>query len=967
MWDDQYQVKIYVSYITIVQMCATKNSSINQFTHLPVITASATFQCKILHKLTMTTKQPFGIDRLISPTKIQLTIDELMKRTSFYERNFLDKLFDDGKLKKKSRCQYSWLMISIYLKLVFMISFMASLFILFNYIPYFLQMLMTFQTSSSNYSSNSLIPTLYILGFVFTWLFGYIFVNVFVYVNESWLLPLYFNGILGDKLLWYNKDLTHSMIAIHPEMLDDRKFAINNISAIRGINGARNNVGDDNRCILPQQTIENEDEDKNNDTILHVQSGSIINNSMIATDKTGSIATPGDTVELQTPQQDEKKNDITTVTEAKTETETERATATAQDAVSAAATAARAATSIKKRLAINATYDSNDIFATRMRNWTHCSVCCSFCAYWVVVIIWVVYFMIGVLNVYNKYVGGDSGWDVNTFEDKLYDETDKAVEQITNADHYQFWAMGLLMTPVWFFVCVTICIYNNFKQEAKKYSGSGKNAYDHGHDLNWTQGSINNGGGPNNNNNNNNNIDTMNQGLLNSSEQQYDDDDDDKNGNVSDKSLLELETRFNFGNLLNDFVSSQDGLTMIVLVHFLLLFTWLIWHWMSSTAVKIRTDDDDDDDESFNDNVNIEIKRNNPLLSYWTLFIFTTLMKKICEYFAGRYDKWKLSGNNDNSSNSSNDINNKYIDVGLEFKHLVNIFIIILYSFGFRFLFTNVKEWQSFIVINIFHCIINILNGSIQSYMKFHNIFNCIKSSINSCLNWNCRARDNENEKEKKEWLKLIVNKQDLTQFNKELAFVLCYKFVISTSTCLIVMASFGIVTLAADHGSNVNIVVYEFISASLLFDCIVFLFEIYFFNQEYNDFFALLLIEYDSNDQLYWRLQLKDKFQSTKSSLANAALKTIKAKSKVKLNEKKEKALRTAYRKYSIYDQVIVFYASKSLMTKIVQREKNNKFLDSKGDKNKNYYGYGRLLFVELVLSWLWIGALTGMPTDAS
>ena len=52
---------------------------------------------------------------------------------------------------------------------------------------------------------------------------------------------------------------------------------------------------------------------------------------------------------------------------------------------------------------------------------------------------------------------------------------------------------------------------------------------------------------------------------------------------------------------------------------FLLMFTWLICHWMSSTAVKSTTDDD----ESFGDNFNIEIERNNPLLFVFTLCIYT--------------------------------------------------------------------------------------------------------------------------------------------------------------------------------------------------------------------------------------------------------------------------------------------------------------------------------------------------------
>lgn len=63
----------------------------------------------------------------------------------------------------------------------------------------------------------------------------------------------------------------------------------------------------------------------------------------------------------------------------------------------------------------------------------------------------------------------------------------------------------------------------------------------------------------------------------------------------------------------------------------------------------------------------------------------------------------------------------------------------------------------------------------------------------------------------------------------------------------------------------------------------------------------------------------------------------------------------------------MFLFYASKLVIDKIVKQEKQNKFVDSKGEVKKRYYGYGALIFVELVLSWLWIGTLTTFPTDAA
>ena len=874
------------------------------------------------------------MDTYISAKTIELEFEKRSQenKTTFYQRTFINKLLQDGQLKKTSSCQYVWQMIYYYILFVLMISFCANLFVLFNCIPY---LCLTLTKSFSKIGTALMVG---LLGCMVMYTYYWIWYSMYVYVEEWWLLSRYFDGILGDKLLWFNQDVTYSkMIAVHPEMVDDTMVGgINNISAIRGINGARNNVGIDSRLALQEIKI-NDASDDNNDKNEQEN-----NDSGLAETKTENV------------NNDEKQKDIQVTIHDQQDTSSPLSPS------SPSPVPARRKERRKKRkkgkargndvndLKINSKYESPELFAREMESWNCESVCCGCCGYWVVIIIWIVYYAIDLNNVIKEYSTND--WDEQTFEDEqaFEDEVshvlDEKIDEITDAKHYQFWAMGVLMTPVWFFVCVSINILKTLKKERKKYQRQDING------VKGVKGSINS---------------TTEYGLLKNDYLGVTSQDEYGGSPQSPRTFP-----FNFGDLLNDFISSKDGLKMVILVHILLLFTWLVWHWMSSVVVKIRSKTSDESD-SWKD-FDIGVKRNNPLLSYWALFIFTMVMQKICQYFAAKYDKWKFGEytTNNNDNNDSNN-NNKFIDVGLELKHLVNIFMVILYSFGFRFLFTNVKEWQSFIIINVFHCIVNICNGSIQSYMKFHGVLNGIKmrmnSLINNCLSW-CRCccgccNGDGGRNDKKQWLTLIESNQDLEQFNKDLAFELCYKFVVSTSSCLIIMPFFVIVSLG--FTVDISIVVYQFIGVSLLCDCIVFMLEIYFFNQNFNDFFAMLLIEYQVSNQRYWRKELIDEIEDAKESLATEIIE--KMKKQVKITPNKAKSLRIKFKNDSKYDAVFLFHASKLLMSRIVKQEKENKFLDSKGNTKKRYYGYGALLFIELVLSWLWIGTLTTMPTDAS
>ena len=350
------------------------------------------------------------LDKYVSEKIIKLEFEERKNKATLYERCFVNKLFRDGKLKKTSGCQYAWQMIYYHILLVLIISVFASLFMLFNYFPIFIFALAAKGgvVGSTTSNSTSVSPSWYLLVVMLWWLYGWIRINLEVYIEDWGILPLYFDGILGDKLQWFHRHLTHSMTVIHPAMVHDAKYKINNISAIRGAIGARNNRGIENSFRPQEVDIEINDEKKENvnvkidhDVIPHVK------------------------IKRDTPQSAKRK----------------------------------------ARVRIRAQFEGQELFVKRLDGWRCKSVCSAFCAYWIIIIIWAVFVVIAIINVIDEYNKND--WDEKTLEEKLYDALNDKMEDITDGKPYEFWTLGVLMTPVWFFACESIYIFVNFQRNQK--------------------------------------------------------------------------------------------------------------------------------------------------------------------------------------------------------------------------------------------------------------------------------------------------------------------------------------------------------------------------------------------------------------------------------------------------------------------------------------------------------------------
>ena len=70
---------------------------------------------------------------------------------------------------------------------------------------------------------------------------------------------------------------------------------------------------------------------------------------------------------------------------------------------------------------------------------------------------------------------------------------------------------------------------------------------------------------------------------------------------------------------------NQRYLHRVLFLHFVLLSTWVFWKWITTPFLSIH-----DEVEDGTPHFGVSSARNNGYLSYWTLYIFTTLVKVIC-------------------------------------------------------------------------------------------------------------------------------------------------------------------------------------------------------------------------------------------------------------------------------------------------------------------------------------------------
>ena len=161
-------------------------------------------------------------------------------------------------------------------------------------------------------------------------------------------------------------------------------------------------------------------------------------------------------------------------------------------------------------------------------------------------------------------------------------------------------------------------------------------------------------------------------------------------------------------------------------------------------------------------------------------------------------------------------------------KIIIDIFIAILFAFGLKFVFTNIGDWEQFMYINIINVILNIfINGSFQSHNYGKNIINKLKSYLNKWLPESNQLN--------------ILDFDDIEQvlkYNRELAFGLSIKFLISSCSSLIIMTYFAMSMVT--FNMSIDNKVYQFMAASFGVDCIVFLGQIFVFKKRDRKYFVM-------------------------------------------------------------------------------------------------------------------------------
>ena len=245
---------------------------------------------------------------------------------------------------------------------------------------------------------------------------------------------------------------------------------------------------------------------------------------------------------------------------------------------------------------------------------------------------------------------------------------------------------------------------------------------------------------------------------------------------------------------------NQKFFYRIIGIHALLFLTWIVWKWITTPFVGIQG----------NDITNID--RNNVFASYWVLYIFTTIIKYIC---------YKLCDVKDDDGDEV------LLFDGKKMKIIINIMISILFSFGLKFVFTNVGNWVEFLIIHVMNSVMNIfMNGSLQSHQYGKQLINGIKLRLNKSIV----------PQSKQLTITDFSQIEEVLKYNKQLAFGLSIKFLISSCSSIIMIVYFAMSMVS--FNMDISDQVYEFMAASFGFECIVFFGQIYFFKKRDRKYF---------------------------------------------------------------------------------------------------------------------------------
>lgn len=158
----------------------------------------------------------------------------------------------------------------------------------------------------------------------------------------------------------------------------------------------------------------------------------------------------------------------------------------------------------------------------------------------------------------------------------------------------------------------------------------------------------------------------------------------------------------------------------------------------------------------------------------------------------------------------------------------------VLFGFGLKFVFTNIKNWDEFLIIATLNGIFNIfINGSFQSHQYGKKIINRIKGLINNKCFCCCS---------KKIPITDFNDKNEVIKYNKNLAISLSINFIVSTSSSVIMITYFAMLMAVAN--AQIDLVVFQFMAASLGIECIVLFGQIMAFKKRDRKYFVYSVIQ---------------------------------------------------------------------------------------------------------------------------
>eukprot|EP01084_Bolivina_argentea_P198956 340527_1 len=330
----------------------------------------------------------------------------------------------------------------------------------------------------------------------------------------------------------------------------------------------------------------------------------------------------------------------------------------------------------------------------------------------------------------------------------------------------------------------------------------------------------------------------------------------------------------------------------ILITHSILLLLWIFWQLFTFQTLTLSFNFSDDIE------VDSDIKAgrlarltSTALESFVILYSTTTCIKLLC-----------------NNLLISKCIKNT--ETAVRLKLGIHLFVSMLYNLGLKFVFSNVKEWDTFLIISGLNCVGHIaFYGAFLSHKRGKKVIIKLKTIINSvsqiliCKRL-CHIYD-------------ISDRNYWDGFDHELALKLGSEFIISVYSYFIMLVYLLMYSLTLRL--NINGDVYIFLSIDFMLGIVMFMGDVYCFEGKHVKWFAEI-----------WYLSLNTEKKCKKKNNANE-------ETEIELEIKSNISSKISSDTYSSV-------------------EINVQNID---------FDIGEIIFYEMMLAWVWIGTLTGIPYD--